>query len=137
MGGEAFVAEEGEEGAEAAEVCGWRGWVGGWVEEKQVVRLLCASQEGGWVGGWVGYLPLRLSVSSGGRRDHTLSRAFPSLAASSTILMRERVFSSSSLFFSCLFLGGWVGGWLTEEQAVRMRCCELGLGGWVGGWVGG
>ena len=23
-----------------------------------------------------------------------------------------------------------------ENEAVRMRCCELGLGGWVVGWVG-
>ena len=31
--------------------------------------------------------------------------------------------------------GGWVGGWVEareveEEEAVRMRCCELGIG-WV------
>ena len=49
-------------------------------------------------------------------------------------------------------MGGWVGGWVgwvEEEQAVRLRCWELGVGRWVGkeeedftstsvgGWVGG
>ena len=28
----------------------------------------------------------------------------------------------------------WVVGWVEENEAVRMSCCE---GGWVGGWVGG
>ena len=32
-------------------------------------------------------------------------------------------------------MGGWVGGWVEEEQAVGMSCCKLGVG-WVGGWVG-
>ena len=27
-------------------------------------------------------------------------------------------------------MGGWVGGWVEEEQGFRTRC-------WVGGWVGG
>ena len=34
-------------------------------------------------------------------------------------------------------MGEWVGGWVEEIEAVRMRCWGLGLGGWVGGWVGG
>ena len=29
-------------------------------------------------------------------------------------------------------VGGWVGGWVEESDAVRMRYCELGV--WVGGW---
>ena len=28
-------------------------------------------------------------------------------------------------------------GGVEENEAVRMRRCELGLGRWVGGWVGG
>ena len=35
-------------------------------------------------------------------------------------------------------MGGWVGGWIEEKEAVRMGYCELGgVGGWVGGWVDG
>ena len=36
-------------------------------------------------------------------------------------------------------MGGWVGGWIEgarkveEIEAVRMRCCELGVGGWMDG----
>ena len=33
-------------------------------------------------------------------------------------------------------MGGWVEQ-VEEDEAVRVRCCELGVGGWVGGWVGG
>ena len=29
-----------------------------------------------------------------------------------------------------------MGGWVEENEAVRMSYCELGVG-WVGGWVGG
>ena len=29
-----------------------------------------------------------------------------------------------------------MGGWVEEEQAVRMRCWAWGLGGWVGGEIG-
>ena len=29
-------------------------------------------------------------------------------------------------------VGGWVGGWVEEDEAVGVRCCGLGLGGWVG-----
>ena len=32
-------------------------------------------------------------------------------------------------------MGGWVGRWVEEEQAVGMRCCGVCMGGWVGGWV--
>ena len=34
-------------------------------------------------------------------------------------------------------MGGWVGGWVEEEEAVQMSYCLWVLGGWVGGWVGG
>ena len=34
-------------------------------------------------------------------------------------------------------MGGWVGGWVEEEEGFRMRCCGSCMGGWVGGWVGG
>ena len=55
--------------------------------------------------------------------------------------------------FVCFWVGGWVrlwegrgdrggsnellwgvGGWVEENEAVRMRCCGLWDGGWVGGW---
>ena len=32
-----------------------------------------------------------------------------------------------------------MGGWfreVEENEALRMRCCGLGMGGWVGEWVG-
>ena len=32
--------------------------------------------------------------------------------------------------------GGWVGGWMEKEKAVRMRCYKLGVG-WMGEWVNG
>ena len=29
-------------------------------------------------------------------------------------------------------MGGWVDGWVEEEEAVGMSYCESCLGGWVG-----
>ena len=64
---------------------------------------------GGWVGGWVGWMGGRDGFGEAMRR-------------AAACVDRER------------WVGGWVG-WVKENEAVRMRYCELGgLGG--GGWVG-
>ena len=34
-------------------------------------------------------------------------------------------------------MGGWVDRKIEEIEAVRMRCCNVGVDGRVGGWVGG
>ena len=75
---------------------------------------------GGWVGGWVG----------GWKRSD----------CAGSLLTPFRWFS-----YGCLEeMGGWVGyvyiERVKENEAVGMRCCELGgLSGWedggVGGWV--
>ena len=48
--------------------------------------------------------------------------------------MGGRVEENEAVRMRCCKLG--VGGWVEENETVGMSYCELGVGGWVGGWVG-
>ena len=91
--------------------------MGGWVDRRQqggsneLLYVLI-----GWVGGWVGRLPFSLSncwsASSVCRRMYS---SIPlSLAYFSIMWHTSRAVH---------IYGGWVGGWVEENEAVRMRCC--------------
>ena len=93
---------------------------------------------GGWVGEWETDLHVNAALEEG---VDVLGEA----------QVGEEVGKGKGLGEVGGWVGGWVGlGWVEEDEAVRMSCCELGVrvggwvdgggvnevGGWVGGWVG-
>ena len=90
------------------------------------VPLVGVFIEGGaeWVGGWVTDLPL-------------LYPSLDPLCAGGQVCLVGAGDLVDDPFLVAFFgflqnnLGGWVGvwvGWVEENEAVRMRCCELGVG---------
>ena len=63
----------------------------------------------------------------GGRRFTSAVGAGPGAALSLLLVLLLLVGVCS-----CGWVGGWMG-WIEENEAVRMSCCELGVG-WAGGW---
>ena len=109
------------------------GWVDGWLweEEEEAVGMRCC--------------PLWMGESVGGWDTHPGERVAGCLRMQSLKCWREGLMRSSRALRAswkrtdppiALYrgVGGWVGGWVEESEAILM---SYGLGNWVGGWVGG
>ena len=100
----------------------------------------------GW-GGWMGGLVLtgaryqRVTTYSVKSRVWSVIRR----ARPKSVSLRSQLELTRMLEGCLVGKGRWVGGWVEEDETVRMRCwsavlicmrgCVLGVGGWVGGWV--
>ena len=119
-------------------------------------ELAAAGVRRGWVGGWAGGW-VDVPAWWARRRREEVDWLFnhPSFSSREWEGGWERRRKPASLWGE---VGGWVGGlmgtggergwvgWVEEDEAVGMSCCELGVGwvggfvrvgGWVGGWVSG
>ena len=102
------------------------GWVGGDLPSE-------TGEEGGWVGGWEETYHGCVVAGEEETEANLPGRVgLQGLLNGNEVLERLGHFEAFDVEVACIEVGGWVGGWVEEEEAVGMSYWTLSSTRWVG-----